>query len=82
MMSNVEACAAVTGWDNPLTGHTSVLEFYQGLWFGSKLPNSLINPNQSRLFGISLCDGPFDPHRKMEMYDTESGTLILLAIYG
>jgi hypothetical protein len=24
----------------------------------------LINPNQSRVYGISLCDDPFDPFRK------------------
>ena len=82
-MSNVEVCAAATAGDDPITGCTSVLEFHQGLWFGSKLPNSLkINPNQCRLFGISLCDDPFDPHRKLEMYDMETGTVISLAMHG
>jgi hypothetical protein len=81
-MSNVEVCAAATAWDDPITGHTSVLEFHQGLWFGTKLPNSLVNPNQCRLFGISLCDDPFDPFRKLEMTDTETGTVIPLAMHG
>ena len=80
-MSNVEVCATAKAWDNPIMGHASVLEFYQGLWFGSKLPNSLINPTQCRLFGISLCDDPFDRHRKIEMYDTETGTVIPLAMH-
>ena len=81
-VSNVEVCAAATAWDDPITGHTSVLEFHQGLWFDTKLPNSLINPNQCRLCGISLCDDPFDPFRKLEMTDTETGTVTPLAMHG
>jgi len=76
-MSNVEVCAAATPWDDPLMGHASVLEFHQGLWFGSKLPNALINPNQCRLFGILLCDDPFDPFRKLEMCDTKTSTVVV-----
>jgi hypothetical protein len=64
-MTNVEVCGAATAWDDPITGHASILEFHQGLWFGPKLPNSLINPNQCRMFGMSLCDDPFDPCRKL-----------------
>ena len=81
-MLNVKVCAAAIAWDDPITGHTSVLKFHQGLWFGSKFPNSLINPNQCRLFSIFLCNDPFDPHCKMEMYDTETGTVIPLAMHG
>ena len=58
------------------------MEFYQGLWFGNKLLNSLINPNQCRLFGISLRDDPFDQQRQLEMYDTETGTVVPLAMHG
>ena len=81
-MPNVEVCAAATAWDNPTTGQTYILEFHQGLWFGDKLPNSLINPNQCRIFGIDLCDDPFDPYRKLEIYDHDSGKSISLGMYG
>jgi hypothetical protein len=82
-MPNVKVCAAATAWDDPITGHTSILEFHQGLWFGSKLPNSLIYPNQCRMFGISLCNDPFDLHRKLKMYDNdETATAIPLAMHG
>jgi hypothetical protein len=81
-MTNVKVCGVATAWDDPLTGHASILEFHQGLWFGLKLPNSLINPNQCRLFGVSLCDNPVDPHRKLEMHDTETGTTIPLSMHG
>jgi hypothetical protein len=81
-MENVEVCAAATAWDDPNTGHTHILEYHQGLWFGDKLPNSLINPNQSRMFGISLCDDPFDPYRELEMHDPESSLRIPLGMFG
>jgi hypothetical protein len=32
----------------------------QMLWFGTSLPNSLINPNQIRAYGISVNDYPFE----------------------
>jgi hypothetical protein len=32
----------------------------QMLWFGTQLPNSLINPNQLRAYGLSVNDNPFD----------------------
>jgi hypothetical protein len=63
-LQNIEVCAATTAWDHPENGRTYILEYHQGLWFSEKLPNSLINPNQSRVYGISLCDDPFDPFRK------------------
>ena len=65
-----------------MTGQTYILAFHQGLWFGNKMPNSLINPNQCRVFGISLCDDPFDPYRKMEIHDPESGVRISLKMHG
>jgi len=45
-MKDVPIASAATAWDNPETGTTIILEFHQGLWFGPKLQNSLINPNQ------------------------------------
>ena len=32
----------------------------QMLWFGTLLPNSLINPNQLRAYGLEVNDDPFD----------------------
>ena len=61
-IENVQICSAATAYDDPDTGGTYILVFHQGLWFGPKLNHSLINPNQCRSFGVSLCDDPFDPH--------------------
>ena len=35
------------------------------------MEKSLINPNQSRKFGIQLCDDPTDPHRKLGIETSE-----------
>ena len=61
---NIEICSAATAWtDN--TGQVFILVFGQGLWFGDRMNRSLINPNQCRAFGISVCDDPTDPHRSL-----------------
>jgi hypothetical protein len=66
---NVPICTACTAYDDPETGDVIILEFPQGLWFGEKMDHSLINPNQCRAFGISLCDDPYDKHRPLEIHD-------------
>ena len=47
-MMDIPVATAATAWDDPTSGKTHILEFNQGLWFGSKLPHSLISPNQCR----------------------------------
>jgi hypothetical protein len=81
-MQIIEVCSAATAWDQLVAGPTYILEYHQGLWFGNKLSHSLINPNQSRNFGISLCDDPFDPHRKLEIHDPETNVRIPLDMLG
>jgi len=49
------------------SGETIILEFGQGLWFGNHLNHSLINPNQCRSYGISVCDDPTDQNRDIGM---------------
>ena len=56
--------------------------FHQGLWFGPKLAHSLINPNQCRSFGVSLCDDPFDPNRQLSIFDPASELTIPLQMNG
>ena len=46
---------------------TIILEFGQGLCFGDHLNHSLINPNQCRSYGISVCDDPTDQNRDIGM---------------
>ena len=78
----VEICNAATAWDTP-SGETIILIFGQGLWFGERMPDkSLINPNQCRAFGVSLCDDPSDPHRDLGIYDRDSGLFFPMTMQG
>jgi hypothetical protein len=44
--------------------------------------DSLINPNQCRTYGISICDDPFDPHRSLGIFDHNTGITIPFKMYG
>ena len=79
---NVQICGAVTAWDDPTTGFTWILEFHQGLWFGTKLAHSLVNPNQCRAYGLAICDDPYDPHRALGIHDPETDGRIPLEMLG
>ena len=68
-MKDVPIVGAATAWKNEDTGETHILYFNQILWYGGKMPMSLINPNQTRYFGHSLCDDVTDRQR-------EFGTLL------
>jgi len=63
---DIPICTAATAVDMD-SGETIILEFGQGLWFGDRLNHSLINPNQCRSYGISVCDDPTDKHRVIGM---------------
>ena len=65
-ITDIPICTAATAVDMD-SGETIILEFGQGLWFGDRLNHSLINPNQCRSYGISVCDDPTDKHRVIGM---------------
>ena len=78
---NIDICTAATAWMHP-SGETLLLVFGQGLWFGPRMKKSLINPNQCRAYGISVCDDPTDPHRELGIYDKDSDTFISMVMNG
>jgi hypothetical protein len=45
-MKDVPIVTAATAWTNDDTGETFILIFHQVLWYGQKMANSLLNPNQ------------------------------------
>lgn len=79
-MTGVPICTACTAYDDPTTGLTIILEFPHGLWLADHMDHSLISPNQCRIFGISLCDDPFDPHRDLSIYDPHTDIYIPLSM--
>jgi hypothetical protein len=60
---DVPIVSAATAWTNEQTGEPVVLYFHQMLWYGDKLANSLINPNQIRHIGQPVCDDVTDKSR-------------------
>jgi hypothetical protein len=44
--------------------------------------DSLLNPNQCRIHGISICDDPFDPHRQIGIHDPKTDIVIPFKMFG
>ena len=57
-LKDVPIVKAATAYDDPITGETLVLVLAQALWFGDKLENSLICPNQLCNNGLKVEDTP------------------------
>ena len=63
--TNVPIAKCATTYTCPSSGSSVVLVADQVLWFGNELHCSLINPNQIRSHGDSVCDDPWDPNRPL-----------------
>jgi hypothetical protein len=59
---NIPIVSAATAFTCQESGLTYILIINEGLWFGNKLSNSLINPNQLRFVGVLVQDNPFAAH--------------------
>jgi len=62
----VQICSWATAYDDG-DGGTYILVINEALWIGEKMQHSLINPNQVRAYGISLCNDPMDPNQQLGM---------------
>ena len=51
---------AATAHVTKSTGEVVILIFNLFLWFGSKMPHTLFNPNQLLHFGVIVSDDPTD----------------------
>lgn len=79
---NVPVVTGVTAYDDEETGFTYLLEFNQCLWMGDELDHSLINPNQVRAHGISLCDDAYDEFRPLGFKVPDSGEILPFKLEG
>ena len=57
-MEEIPIVKAAFAYDHPTTGETYILTFGQALYFGSKIRNALLNPNQMRRNGLEVDDIP------------------------
>ena len=81
-MKDVPIVGAATAWTNVETGETHILYFNQMLWYGGTMPMSLINPNQMRYFGHSLCDDVTDRNREFGILLEDYAMTIPFAMSG
>jgi len=73
--TDIPIVTGATAWVSP-NGDKYILVVNQGLWFGNKLEKSLLNPNQVRHHGLSLCDDPTDPNRVFGLDTMDQGIII------
>ena len=59
-VSEIPLAHCCTVWTDQSDSSEHLLVTDQMLWFGTQLPNSLINPNQLRVYGLNVNDDPFD----------------------
>ena len=57
-VQNVPIVTAATTWQSNEIGHTYILVFYEALWMGDLMKDTLINLNQLRHFGTKAQDNP------------------------
>ena len=80
-IQNVPIVTGATAWDDPTSGETFILVFHEALYYGAKLPHSLINPNQIRHQGHGYWDNPYDKDRRL-CIDVVDGPLVPLQHEG
>ena len=69
-IQEIPVARCCTVWTDQTDSMEYLLVGDQMLWFGTLLPNSLINPNQIRAYGLPVNDDPFDSTRYFGI-DTE-----------
>jgi hypothetical protein len=80
--TDIQVGSGATAYTHQDTGTTYILVINEGLWFGSRMKHSLINPNQLRMFGVDLCDDPFDKHCALRLINSNSGITVPFETHG
>lgn len=75
-VSNVRIGGGATLWFDPTNGAGYIIVINQALMFTDSLEHSLLNPNQIRLNGHSLCEDPWDKHRSIGITPSDHDTFI------
>ena len=57
-INDVKIGTVATLWIDPETGRSYILIIHEALYFGERLPETLINPNQLRANGLQVEDVP------------------------
>ena len=82
-MTDIPIATVVTVWENPKNGEAWMLVIHEALYFGTKLQESLLCPNQLRAAGNIVCDVPTQFDNTSSHSITIPGTLeIPLEMHG
>ena len=85
-INNIPIVQGATAYDCPHTGQTYILLINEGLYFGTSMNHSLINPNQLRHFGTIVQDNPYSKDNityiEANVPDNEKRLHILLTSNG
>ena len=79
---SIRVGTAITAWEDSRSGRVYLLEIHQALDMRNHINHTLMNPNQSRVFGIDVCDDPFDPHRMFGITIAERNIFIPFRLDG
>ena len=77
---DIPIVTGATAYTDQTTGQVYILVINEGLWFGNKLTNSLINPNQLRFAGVSVQDNPF--HSSEPLAISHDDVIVPLSLSG
>ena len=80
-IANVPIVSGATAYEDESDGSTYILVFNESLFYGKKLGNTLINPNQVRDNGIEFWDNPFDKRQDTAII-TPDGLVIPMTFEG
>ena len=85
-MKNVPIVKAATAYDDAETGETFILIMGQALYFGDRMENSLLCPNQMRANGVIVDDVPIhlssDGQSTHSIYIPEESIRLPLQLHG
>jgi hypothetical protein len=76
-MTNIPIVTGATAWDDPNTNITYILVIHEGLYYGTQLDHTLLNPNQLRHYGIGYWDNPYDKSHNLEIEISTDTTIEL-----
>ena len=78
---DVSIVTGATAWTTSMDQMTYILKFYELLYYGNKLNQSLINPNQLHHNGVDFWDNPYESSHKLSI-QIDQGPRIPLTYEG
>jgi hypothetical protein len=83
-IADIPVATVATAYDCPTTGKTFILVINEALYFGDRMKNTLLCPNQLRANGVQVHDCPkqYDTSSRHSIYVTGSELEIPLSLRG